>query len=117
MSEKAYIKLLIEDKYLFCGRIRCQSKIFWPCVIRYCGPCLKVHAIDIITQLIPFATANKHQDHQYYFYDQIIELEQEIKNVPLEDFEIWCERNKVEVDIDSITKEIKKHIQEDQDYI
>ncbi|KAF0340959.1 f-box domain contaning protein [Gigaspora margarita] len=107
MSEKAYIKLLIEDKCLFCGRTRCQSKIFWPRGIRCCGPCLKVHAIEhnqlgetyyrtnIIIQLIPFATSNKHQDHQYYFRDQIMELEQEIKNVRLEDYEIWRERNKV----------------------
>ncbi|KAF0562003.1 hypothetical protein F8M41_014594 [Gigaspora margarita] len=102
---------------------------FWPCGIRYCGQCLKVHTIEcnklgntyyqtcIITQLIPFATANKHQDHQYYFCDQIMKLEQEIKNIPLEDYKIWRERNKVEVDIDSIMKKVKEYIQEDQDYV
>ncbi|CAG8833528.1 21574_t:CDS:1, partial [Gigaspora margarita] len=72
---------------------------------------------NIITKLIPFATVIKHQDHKYYFLDLIIALEQELKNVPLKDYEIWYEINKAQVDIGSIMKEVKEHIKEDQDYI
>ncbi|KAF0554347.1 hypothetical protein F8M41_019424 [Gigaspora margarita] len=44
-------------------------------------------------------------------------LEQELKNVPLKDYEIWREMNKAQVDIGSIMKEVKERIKEDQDYI
>ncbi|RIB05984.1 hypothetical protein C2G38_2047153 [Gigaspora rosea] len=65
--------------------------MFWPRGVRCCGPCLKVHAVK--------------------------PLEEELKHVPLEGYEIWHNTNKVKVDIGYLTKEIKEHIKEDNDYI
>ncbi|CAG8444442.1 9559_t:CDS:2 [Gigaspora rosea] len=128
MSENAYTKLLTVDKCFYCCRKGYLSKIFWPRGVRCCGPCLKVHAVNqnelkeiyfrpnIIIELIPFASAFNHQENKYYFLDLIRPLEEELTHIPLEDYEIWHETNKVKVDVGYLTKEIRQRIKEDGDY-
>ncbi|CAG8541564.1 24186_t:CDS:2 [Gigaspora rosea] len=69
------------------------------------------------TKLLIEDKSINHQDHKYYFLDLIRTLEQELKNVPLKDYKIWHDTNKVQVDVGSIIKEVKECIKEDSDYI